>query len=86
MRVRIHRGAHEVGGNCIEIESEGKRIVLDIGLPLDAEDSITHLPEVKGFREPDESLLAVVLSHPHQDHYGLSRYIQPEIQMIMGAV
>jgi ribonuclease J len=84
MRVCIHRGTKEIGGTCIEIESEGKRIVLDVGLPLDAEDSIRHLPSVKGFREPDESLLAVVLSHPHQDHYGLSRYIQPQIQMIMG--
>lgn len=34
MRCRIHRGCHEIGGNCVEIESQGKRIVLDIGLPL----------------------------------------------------
>ena len=85
MRVCIHRGTQEVGGTCIEIEAEGKRIVLDVGLPLSAENSIRHLPKVKGFREPDESLLAVVLSHPHQDHYGLSHYLQPEIQMITGA-
>jgi ribonuclease J len=36
MRVRIHRGAQEVGGNCIEVESAGARIVLDVGRPLDA--------------------------------------------------
>lgn len=85
MNVCIHRGTKEVGGTCIEIESKGKRIVLDVGLPLDAENSIRHLPKVRGFRRPDESLLAVVLSHPHQDHYGLSLYLHPEIQMIMGA-
>jgi ribonuclease J len=85
MRVCIHRGTQEVGGTCIEIESDGKRIVLDVGLPLDAEDSARHLPKVKGFREPDDSLLAVVLSHPHQDHYGLARYLCPDIEMIMGA-
>ena len=34
MRVCIHRGTQEVGGTCIEIEAEGKRIVLDVGLPL----------------------------------------------------
>ena len=71
MRVCIHRGTQEVGGNCIEIESAGKRIVLDVGLPLDAEDSPVSLPDVKGFHEHDPSLLGVVISHPHQDHYGL---------------
>lgn len=85
MRVCIHRGTQEVGGTCIEIESDGKRIVLDVGLPLDTEDSARHLPKVKGFRQPDNSLLAVVLSHPHQDHYGLARYLCPDIEMIMGA-
>jgi ribonuclease J len=33
MRVCIHRGAHEIGGTCIEIEAQGKRLVLDIGPP-----------------------------------------------------
>lgn len=85
MKVCIHRGTQEVGGTCIEIEAEGKRLVLDVGLPLNVEPSIKHLPKVKGFREPDEALVAVALSHPHQDHYGLSRYLQPDLQMIMGA-
>jgi len=34
MRFCIHRGTHEIGGTCVEIEAQGKRIVLDIGLPL----------------------------------------------------
>ena len=69
MRVCIHRGTQEVGGTCIEMESQGKRIVLDVGLPLEATDSIESLPRVEGFRERHESLLAVVISHPHLDHY-----------------
>ena len=85
MRVCIHRGTQEVGGTCIEIEAQGTRIVLDTGLPLDADDSISCLPQVKGFRDPDESLLAVIISHPHQDHYGLAKYLRPDTQMIMGA-
>ena len=85
MRVCIHRGTQEVGGTCIEIESQGKRIVLDVGLPLEATDSIESLPQVEGFRERHESLLAVVISHPHLDHYGLARYLLPDTQMIMGA-
>ena len=34
MRIRIHRGTEEIGGTCIEMESDGRRIVLDVGLPL----------------------------------------------------
>ena len=34
MKACIHRGTKEIGGTCIEIESEGKRIILDVGLPL----------------------------------------------------
>ena len=38
MRLRIHRGTKEIGGTCIEVEAEGRRLVLDVGLPLDAPD------------------------------------------------
>ena len=85
MKVCIHRGTQEVGGTCIEIESQGKRIALDVGLPLEADDSVENLPRVDGFRERNESLLAVVISHPHLDHYGLARYLVPGTQMMMGA-
>ena len=69
MRCRIHRGAHEIGGNCVEIESQGHRIVLDIGLPLD--DRSVDLPAIKGIETADDCLLGIFISHPHPDHYGL---------------
>ena len=34
MQLTVHRGAHEIGGNCVEISYEESRIILDIGLPL----------------------------------------------------
>ncbi len=34
MKLTIHRGTHEIGGTCIEIETKGSRIVVDIGMPL----------------------------------------------------
>jgi len=72
MRVRIHRGAHEVGGTCIEVESSGSRIVLDVGRPLDApRDEFVPLPDLTGLRDSDPSLLGLVISHGHQDHWGL---------------
>ncbi len=36
MKVRIDRGAHEIGGNCVEVEAAGRRLVLDVGRPLSA--------------------------------------------------
>ena len=88
MKIRIHRGTKEIGGTCIEVEARGKRIALDVGLPLDApSDEDSHerlLPAVPGFRERDDSLLGVLISHPHQDHYGLARHIRPEVPIHIG--
>lgn len=86
MKVCIHRGTQEIGGTCVEIESQGKRLVLDVGLPLNAPDP-DELPlhEVKGFHEPDASLLGVVISHPHQDHYGLAHRLPEETPFLIGA-
>jgi ribonuclease J len=86
MKVCIHRGAKEIGGTCIEIESQGKRLVLDIGQPLDCPDpELAVMPEVKGFAEEDASLLGVILSHPHQDHYGLAHRLPESTHFLMGA-
>ncbi len=84
MKVCIHRGAHEIGGTCVELKAEGKRLVLDVGLPLDAEADQALLPPVCGFREVDPSLVGLVVSHPHQDHYGLAHYLRPEIPVLIG--
>jgi len=84
MRICIHRGTHEIGGTCVEVESQGKRVVLDIGLPLDADAGRVDLPHVPGFQKPDESLLGVVISHPHQDHYGLAGKLPAEMLFLMG--
>lgn len=68
--ITIHRAAHEIGGNCIEIAANGERILLDAGRPLDAsEDQICGL--VPSTLDVDRPVAGVLLSHPHQDHYGL---------------
>jgi ribonuclease J len=79
MRVCIHRGAKEIGGTCVEIESQGSRLVLDVGQPLElAEPDEIPLYPVPGFDHPDPSLLGVIISHPHQDHYGLAYRLPAE--------
>ncbi|HTN99231.1 MAG TPA: MBL fold metallo-hydrolase [Microthrixaceae bacterium] len=42
MQITIHRGTHEIGGNCIEIATDRTRIILDIGMPLFNEDREPH--------------------------------------------
>ena len=88
VKLRIHRGTKEIGGTCIEVEAQGKHIALDAGLPLDApDDEDAHerlLPAVPGFRERDDSLPGMLISHPHQDHYGLARHIRPEVPIHIG--
>lgn len=65
----IHRSAHQIGGNCIEIAAPtGERIILDVGRPLDAPNDATDLlPETLNRSDP----ATILISHPHQDHYGL---------------
>jgi len=66
----IHRAASEIGGNCVEIATfEGSRLILDVGRPLDAPEGIEPpLPSSLDLSRPVDGVL---LSHPHQDHYGL---------------
>ena len=86
MRVCIRRGAKQIGGTCIEIESQGLRLVLDLGTPLDAEDSAkVELPAVPGFDQTDTTLLGIVISHPHMDHYGLAFRVPKTTTFLMGA-
>lgn len=71
VRLTVHRAAHEIGGNCIELATaEGSRILLDAGRPLDAPEGVSEglLPKTLDLGSPVEGVL---LSHPHQDHYGL---------------
>lgn len=86
MRVRIHRGAHEIGGNCVEVEHDGQRIVLDIGRPLGLDWSEpAELPQVPGLSRPDESTLGVLITHYHPDHWGLADQAHLDLPLFMGA-
>lgn len=85
MRVCIHRGTKQIGGTCVEIEASGSRIIVDLGLPLDAvEANLALVPQISGLREHDPSLLAIVLSHGHRDHWGLVPKVRPDIPIVMG--
>jgi ribonuclease J len=76
LRLTIHRGARQIGGVCIEIEHpDGDRLVLDAGRPLDAPEGATGLLPASLDRTRPATVL---ISHPHQDHWGLVEELPPD--------
>ena len=78
MKIKIHRGSNEIGGTCIELSTERTTILLDLGLPLSKKDPDPDLKNIK----PD----AVLISHPHLDHYGLIDRLGPSTPVYIGEV
>jgi len=102
MKATIHRGAKEIGGTCIELQSENSKILIDFGMPLvdenrDRFDSrslagksvedlkkLNVLPNINGLYKGEKPAYdAILLSHPHQDHYGLLSFVNPEIPVYL---
>lgn len=69
LTLTVHRGTKAIGGSCIEIAaSNGERLILDAGRPLDAPREATGLlPETLDLDRP----ATVIFSHGHMDHWGL---------------
>ena len=83
MKICIKRGAHQIGGSCVEIAADnGKKIVIDIGMPLSEdfiEPSSVFLPEIEY-----DGLEALFISHPHGDHYMLAGFLEKKIPVYIG--
>lgn len=105
MQLTIHRGSHEIGGSCVEIENNDSRLVIDIGMPLVTPDGSRFefgehkhlsgqelvregvLPNVKGLYPWDKGgkpIDGLLISHAHQDHYGLMHYVNENIPFYLG--
>lgn len=78
MKITIHRGSQEIGGTCIELASRQTRILLDLGAPLSENSKVIDPTQLKAD--------AVLVSHPHQDHYGLIELLDAETPVYIGAL
>ncbi len=76
MNIAILRGSGQIGGTCIRLNSGNSEILLDLGQPLDS----SSVPVRTANLCPD----AVLISHPHQDHFGLIENLDPQIPVYMG--
>jgi ribonuclease J len=80
MKIMIHRGGNEIGGNAIEIVNGNYRILLDCGLPLEEEEVLVDRSYLK------TKFDAVFISHAHPDHYGLLTEIDTNIPVYCSEV
>ena len=90
MKLIIHRGSHEVGGNCVEVSHEESRIILDIGLPLnfdknDDNNDVLPQPLFNDIIQGNKHVNGIFLSHPHLDHYGLIGSLPKDIPVYCGS-
>ena len=82
MKIHIHRGQNQIGGNIIEVSTEKTKIILDVGLELDDEKN-KELPAIPGLFNY-KGYDAVFVSHYHGDHLGLSYRLHKDIPLYMG--
>jgi ribonuclease J len=78
VEITIHRGTQEIGGSCVQISSKGRSILIDAGSPLGESQSEVNLSDI--------NFDAVLVSHPHQDHYGLIDNLDPTMPVYIGEI
>ncbi len=64
MLICIHRGAKEIGGNCVELRAEGKSLLLDLGMPLGDPDRV--VPASLSSLATEGNILGIIVSRPHR--------------------
>lgn len=79
MKAKIYRGTKEIGGTCVELTADnGKILWVDLGSPL--EDKNPNIDYATN------KLDALLISHPHQDHFGLMENVGTNIPIYLGEV
>ena len=77
MKAKVYRGTKEIGGTCVElIADNGKILWIDLGSPLDDKN-----PNIEYTKNKVDALL---ISHPHQDHFGLMESVGNDVPIYIG--
>lgn len=77
MKAKIYRGTKEIGGTCLELTADnGKILWVDLGAPLDDKNPNIDYASNK--------LDALLISHPHQDHFGLMEKVGTTVPIFIG--
>jgi ribonuclease J len=79
MKIKIYKGTKEIGGTCVELTADNDKILwIDLGMPL--EDKNSNIDYIQN------KLDALLISHPHQDHFGLMDRISAETPVYIGQI
>ncbi len=60
-KIKIYKGTNEIGGSCVELKTKNTTILLDYGTPLQDTSKQVKITD---------KIDAILISHPHQDHFG----------------
>jgi len=83
IRITPLGGLGEIGGNIAVFETEKEAILLDVGMSFPDEDM--HgvdilVPDFSYIREIRHKIVAVIITHAHEDHIGAMPYLYKEMQ------
>ncbi|MFC2073841.1 RNase J family beta-CASP ribonuclease [Campylobacterota bacterium] len=83
VRITPLGGLNEIGGNITVIETENEAILVDIGMSFPDEEM--HgvdilVPDFSYIREIKDKIVAVIITHAHEDHIGATPYFYKEFQ------
>ena len=86
MKLKIHRGTKQIGGNIVEIATDTTKIILDCGRnlpPLDDPKASDNI-EIDGLTQGESCYDAVFITHYHADHCGLIERVNADIPIYTG--
>ncbi len=83
IRVTPLGGLGEIGGNIMVFETEKEAILVDVGMSFP--DETMHgvdilVPDFGYLREIKNKIVAVIITHAHEDHIGAMPYLYKEMQ------
>jgi ribonuclease J len=94
MNITLHRGQGEIGGTCLQVTDGDSSVLLDFGKPLESvgfsdygeEADSKLLPPIPGIYRNDRekpSVHGVIISHYHEDHWGLTGSLKDSIPLYL---
>jgi ribonuclease J len=83
VRITPLGGLGEIGGNITVFETEKEAILVDVGMSFP--DATMHgvdilVPDFSYLREIRKKIVAVIITHAHEDHIGAMPYLYKEMQ------
>ncbi|MBL1243337.1 MAG: ribonuclease J [Sulfurimonas sp.] len=83
IRITPLGGLGEIGGNIMVMETDNEAILIDIGMSFP--DETMHgvdilIPDFSYLREIKDKIVAVIITHAHEDHIGAMPYLYKEMQ------